>query len=464
MAALQLAMSDQLALLLRLAAVLLLVALNGFFVAAEFALVSVRRTRIAELADQGSAGAARVQRALGDLDHFIAATQLGITMASLGLGWLGEPAVAQILHAALGWAPLPFEKALIAGVVAFVLITTLHIVFGELAPKSIALQRTERTAILVVPPTAAFLALFRPAIILLNGAGAAVVRLLRLDPAGKLDGGGFHSAQEIELLVEQSARGGTLDEMERQMIRGVFDVGDRNARQVMVPRVQIQGLRLGASLEEAVAGGLAARHSRLPVYDGNLDHIVGMVHLRDLLRALAETPAGSTRFNLGAILRPVPAVPEAVTLDEVLVTLREQRAQLAVVVDEYGGTAGILTLEDILEEIVGELNDEFALPGPAEITARPDGSWLLDGLLPLDEVDEHVGTRLAAAADTQGNPLDVETLAGLITARLGRLAVAGDLVLEPGEPPVCLSVEEVIGRRIARVALRKETGERADPG
>jgi putative hemolysin len=455
-------MSDQLAVVVRLAAVLLLVALNGFFVAAEFALVSVRRSRIAELAEQGSAGAARVQRALSDLDQFIAATQLGITMASLGLGWLGEPAVAQILHAVLDWAPLPFEKVLIAGVVAFVLITTLHIVFGELAPKSIALQRTERTAILVVPPTAAFLALFRPAIILLNGAGAAVVRLLRLDPATKLEGGSLHSAQEIELLVEQSARGGVLDEMERRMIRGVFDVGDRNARQVMAPRTQIQGLRLGADIEEAVRVVLAARHSRLPIYDGDLDHIVGMVHLRDVLRALAETRSGTTGFTLRALLRPVPAVPEALALDEVLVTLREQRAHLAVVVDEYGGTAGILTLEDILEEIVGELNDEFALPGPAEITARPDGSWLLDGLLPLDEVDEHAGTRLTAATDTQGNPLDVETLAGLITARLGRLAVVGDSVTEPGDPPVRLSVEEVVGRRIARVALHKETEERAD--
>ncbi len=455
-------MSDQLAVVVRLVAVLLLVALNGFFVAAEFALVSVRRSRIAELADQGSAGAARVQRALSDLDQFIAATQLGITMASLGLGWLGEPVVAQILHAALDWAPLPFEKALIAGIVAFVLITTLHIVFGELAPKSIALQRTERTAILVVPPTAAFLALFRPAIILLNGAGAAVVRLLRLDPATNLEGGSLHSAQEIELLVEQSARGGVLDEMERRMIRGVFDVGDRNARQVMAPRTQIQGLRLGADIEEAVRVALAARHSRLPIYDGDLDHIVGMVHLRDVLRALAETRAGTTGFTLRALLRPVPAVPEALALDEVLVTLREQRAHLAVVVDEYGGTAGILTLEDILEEIVGELNDEFALPGPAEIIARPDGSWLLDGLLPLDEVDEHAGTRLTGATDSQGNPLDVETLAGLITARLGRLAVVGDSVTEPGDPPVRLSVEEVVGRRIARVALHKETEERAD--
>jgi CBS domain containing-hemolysin-like protein len=449
-------MSEPFGVLLRLLAVLVLVGLNGFFVAAEFALVSVRRTRMAELADQGSSGAARVQHALGDLDRYIAATQLGITMASLGLGWLGEPAVAQILHAALGWAPLPFERDLIAGVLAFVMITTLHIVFGELAPKSIALQRAERTAMAVVAPLTAFLALFRPAISLLNGAGAWAVRLLGLEPAAG-HGGSLHSAEEIELLVEQSARGGILPDLERRMIRGVFDVGDRVARQVMVPRTQIQGLPLGASLDEAVQRALTAGRSRLPVYEDDLDHIVGMVHARDLLRALAETGPGPAPFTLRNLLRPVPAVPEGVALDRVLVQLRECRTQIAVVVDEYGGTAGILTLEDILEEIVGDLSDEFDTPGPAAIIARPDGSWQLDGALPLDEVDEQLGTRLATATDDTGEPLDVDTVAGLIIARLGRLAASGDSVTEPGDSPLLLRVEEVAGRRIVRVALRKET-------
>src|SRR6185437_2830305 len=200
--------------LLRLLGVLLLVAANGFFVAAEFALVSVRATRIAEIADQGSAGADRVRRALGDLDRFIAATQLGITIASLGLGWLGEPAVARLLSAGLAWAPVPFERELIAGAVGFIVITALHIVFGELAPKSIALQRPERTAMLVVAPTTVFLALFRPAIVLLNNAGAAAVRLVGLEPVAGHERN-LHSPAEIELLVEQSARGGAMPDTER---------------------------------------------------------------------------------------------------------------------------------------------------------------------------------------------------------------------------------------------------------
>lgn len=440
--------------LLRLFAVLVLVALNGFFVATEFALVSVRRTRVEEIADQGVAGATRVQRALGDLDRYIAATQLGITMASLGLGWLGEPAVARLLQGALDWLPAAVEVEVIAGILAFVLITALHIVFGELAPKSIALQRPERTSLVVVAPVSLFATVFSPAIALLNGAGGAAVRLLGLEPAAGHEGGSLHSPEEIEMLVEQSGRGGALPDLERRMLRGVFDVGDHTARQAMVPRTRVHGLPLGVGLADAIQRALAARHSRLPVYEGDLDTIVGVVHLRDLLQAMAAAPGGEAGFSLRQVLHPIPAVPEAVTLDDVLVRLREARAHMAVVVDEYGGTAGILTLEDILEEIVGELRDEFDPPGPAEFAPQPDGSWLLAGFVPLDEVDEQLGTHLTDATDDAGNPLNVDTLAGLIVTRLGRLAVVGDAVTESGDPPLLLRVEEVEGRRIARVRLR----------
>ncbi|HXT36672.1 MAG TPA: hemolysin family protein, partial [Chloroflexota bacterium] len=236
----------------------------------------------------------------------------------------------------------------------------------------------------------------------------------------------------------------------------------RTARQTMTPRTRVQGLPLGATLEEAVRGALDARHSRLPVYEGDLDHIVGVVHLRDLFTALAAR--SNAPFSLRRLLRPAPAVPDGLMLDEALALLRGSRTQLAVVVDEYGGTAGILTIGDILEEIVGEVRDEFDPPEPAEFAIQPDGSWLLDGLLALDEVDEQVGTRLADATDSEGESVDVDTLGGLVMARLGRLAEVGDLVLEPGDPPVWLRVEEVAGRRIVRVALRKETTEAAPRG
>ncbi|MDB5075878.1 MAG: hypothetical protein JWO42_2057 [Chloroflexi bacterium] len=444
-------MSEPLATLLRLLAVVVLIGLNGFFVATEFALVAMRRTRIDELVDRGVAGAVRVRRAQSDLNRFIAATQLGITMASLGLGWLGEPAVAGLLQGVLGWIPGAVQPQVVAGVIAFVLITGLHIVFGELAPKSIALTRPERTALVVVTPTSLFLAAFRPAIALLNSAGAAVVRLLGIAPPAGFEAS-LHSPEEIEQLVEQSARGGAMEDAERRMIRGVFDIGDRTARHAMVPRTQVKGLPLTAGLKEAVARALAAHHSRLPVYEGDLDHIVGMVHLRDLVVAL--TSQSDEAFSLRRLLRPAPAVPDGLMLDEVLVVLREARTHLAVVVDEYGGTAGILTLEDIMEEIVGEVPDEFDPQGPEEIAPQPDGSWLLDGLLPPDEVDEQLGTHLQDASDADGEPLDVDTLGGLVVALLGRLAVVGDEVVVPSDPPVVLRVEEVVDRRVARVRLR----------
>lgn len=217
-------MSDPVSVLVRLLVLLMLVALNGFFVATEFALVSVRRTRIAELADEGVPGAADVHRVLGDLDRYIAATQLGITMASLGLGWLGAPALDQLLQGALRWLPAILHTPILSGAIAFVLLTALHNVFGELAPKSVALQRPERTALRVVGPISLFLSLFRPAIALLSWSGNGVVRLLGLAPVAGVERAGLHSAEEIELLVEQSARGGALDDLERRMLRGVFDV------------------------------------------------------------------------------------------------------------------------------------------------------------------------------------------------------------------------------------------------
>ncbi len=448
--------------LARVLAVLALVALNGFFVATEFALVSVRRTRVEEMSADGVAGAARVGRALGNLDRFIAGTQLGITVTSLGLGWLGEPALAHLLHEPLRWLPASIEADVIAGTIAFMLITALHIVFGELAPKSLALQRPEQTSLFVVPPMSLFLILFRPAIALLNGAGNAVVRLFGLEPTNNHDGS-VHSPEELELLVEQSARGGALEDQERRMLRGVFDVGDRTVRQAMTPIDRVQGLPLTAGLEDAVRRALAARHSRLPVFEGDVNHILGVVHLRDLLRALAAPTTGAPRFSLRHLMRPVLAVPEMTMLDDLLSNLRAQRSHLAVVVDEYGGTAGIITLEDIMEQIVGDIHDEFEPVEPDDIVSYPDGSWMIDGLLALDDLDQQLGTRLGDATDDEGVPLGVTTLGGLIMTRLGRVPALDDVVTEGGpDGPLQLVVREVEGRRAARIQMSKVTPTNSD--
>ncbi len=428
---------------LSLVAVLVLVLLNGFFVAAEFALVSVRKTRIDYLVNQGSARARLVQRALAHLDTYIAATQLGITMASLALGFIGEPAIAHLLE------PL-FERVLppsgayftshgVALVIAFAIATALHIVLGELAPKSVALQRAESTALWVTAPLDLFLKIFRPFIAALNGIGNAVVRLVGLQPAGSH--ASVHSVEELELLVHSSREAGLLEEQQERMVAGVFDFGARRAGQVMTPRTAIDAVPATIGLRDLAQRVGEGHHTRLPVYDGDLDHIVGVIHAKDVLRTLER---GSTEdaFELRTIIRRVLFVPDSLHLDDVMAQLRRQQAHMAVVVDEFGGTAGLVTFEDLLEEIVGEVVDEFDT-GPAPIEEVGDGRISLDGLLPIDDVIE----RFALGVE---EPF-YDTLGGFIFGRLRRVPKVGDTVELPDGRR--LQVSELDGLRVARVLL-----------
>lgn len=428
---------------LSLLAVVVLVLLNGFFVAAEFALVSVRSSRIDQLVIEGSARARRVQRALTHLDTYIAATQLGITMASLALGFIGEPAIAGLLEPLFA-SILPPEGAFltahgVALVIAFSIATALHIVIGELAPKSIALQRAEGTALWVTGPLDLFLTLFRPFIAGLNGIGNGLVRLIGLEPVG--GHGAVHSVEELELLIHSTREAGLLVEQQERMVAGVFDFGERHASQVMTPRTEIDAVPATITLPQLAQRAAAGTHSRLPVYDGDLDHIVGVIHVKDVLRTLERgTPAAT--FELRTILRRVPFAPETLPLDRLMAELRRQRAHLAVVVDEFGGTGGIVTLEDLLEEIVGDVADEFD-PGREAIEQLPDGSYALDGLLAIDELD----TRFALGVE---EPF-YDTLGGYIFGQLQRAPRVGDSV--PVADGRELRVAELDGLRVARVVL-----------
>ena len=428
---------------LSLIAVLVLVLLNGFFVAAEFALVSVRKTRIDQLVIEGNARARTVQRALTHLDTYIAATQLGITMASLALGFIGEPAIAGLLEPLFARF-LPAEGAFftshgVALVIAFSIATALHIVLGELAPKSIALQRAESTSLWVTGPLDIFLKLLRPFIAALNGIGNAVVRLIGLQPAG--GHASVHSVEELELLVHSSREAGLLEEQQERMVAGVFDFGERHASRVLTPRTEIYAVPLTISLPELAQRAGEGNHSRLPVYDGDLDHIVGVVHAKDVIRAL-EPGAQQAAFDLRTIMRPVPFVPASLPLDKLMAELRLQKAHLAVVIDEFGGTAGIVTLEDLLEEIVGEVADEFD-PAREAIEQQGDGSVTLDGLLSIEEVDE----RFALGVE---EPF-YDTLGGYVFGQLQREPKVGDtLPLPDGRQ---LRVTELDGLRVARVLL-----------
>lgn len=429
---------------LGLIAVLVLVLLNGFFVAAEFALVSVRRSRVAQLANEGNTRARRVQQALSHLDTYIAATQLGITMASLALGFIGEAAIAPLLQPLLG-AVLPHGRDAtltaegVALALAFVIATTLHIVIGELAPKSIALQRTDITALWVTGPLNLFLTLFRPFIFVLNGIGNAVVRAMGLEPAG--EHAAVHSVEELELLVHSTREAGLLEEDQERMVAGVFDFGTRRVSRVMTPRTELDAVEVTLPWPDVVRRAAMSRHHRLPVYAQDPDHILGVIQAKDVLRVLADPQTRTVPVDLRALLRPVPFVPESLPLDDLLVTLRRERVQVAIVLDEFGGTAGLVTLEDVLEEIAGEVR-EADTPGAA-VEILPDGSLVLDGLLPIDTVNERAGLGIV-------DPF-YDTLGGYVLGRLGRAPAVGDeIVLPDGR---CLQVTELDGQRVARVRL-----------
>jgi CBS domain containing-hemolysin-like protein len=425
--------------LLRLLAVALLVLANGFFVAAEFALVSVRKTRIAELIAQGDSAAGWVKRAIDDPDRFIAATQLGITLASLGLGWIGEPALGHLLEPIVRLFPGGMQESLsrsISAGAAFAVITFLHVVVGELAPKSIALQNPERTSLLVARPTVWTEWIFKPAIWALNGTGNALLRLAGIEPAASHEL--VHSVEELKMLVSASADIGVVEGQEEKMLHAVFEFGDLLVRQVMVPRTEMIAVPATARLEEVLEVALEHPHTKLPVYEESLDHVIGVVHLRDLLPPLHTGGRGATTAR--ALMREAVFVPEAARVSSLLNRFRARKQHIAIVLDEYGGTAGIVTLEDLLEEIVGEVSDPF--DDEPDIQPLPDGSSLIDGLTLIDEVNEHFGLSLS-------DP-HYDTIAGYILGRLGRLAQVGDTMMVDG---VRLRVEALDGLRVARVSL-----------
>jgi CBS domain containing-hemolysin-like protein len=427
--------------LLRLAGVAILVLANGFFVAAEFALVSVRRTRIDELIQQGNTGARAVKLALHDPDRFIAATQLGITIASLGLGWLGEPALSHLIEPAISFLPsewIGLAAHSISAALAFTVITFLHVVIGELAPKSIALQNPERTSLFVASPTLWVERLFSPAIWALNGTGNLLLKWVGVQatPGHAL----VHSVEELKMLVQASEEGGVLEDEERDMLHAVFDFSDVLVRQVMVPRTEMIAVEADASLDDLIQLAMKNPLTKFPVYEGDLDNILGIVHTKDLVRVQHGERRATT---IRGIMREAMFVPETTRVDDVLRQFRANRQHMAIVLDEYGGTAGLVTLDDLIAEIIGEVRDPFDKSAP-EIQRLPDGSALIDGMTPIETVNEQFNLKLKEP--------NYDTIAGYVLGRLERLAEVGDEIHEDG---VRFKVEALDGMRIARVSLLK---------
>jgi CBS domain containing-hemolysin-like protein len=420
---------------------LFLVGLNGFFVAAEFALVRVRDSRIQQLEQEGSVRAAVVRDALRDLDAYLSVCQVGITMASLGLGWVGEPAVAHLIEPVLASVGLTSERAvsIIAFVVGFAIITYAHLVFGEQAPKYFSIQRAEGTSLWISRPLRIFMFLFRPLVWIVNASTNFVLRPWGIKLGEVMEA---HSEEELRIMISSATASGELEPEEREYLNNVFDFGDRVAREIMVPRPDIEALRVDSPLPEMVEAAVFGRYTRYPVYEDDLDHVLGAVHVKDLLRAARENPDD---FDIRSIIRDCLVVPENKPIEQILREFQRRKLQMAIVIDEWGSVEGLITIEDVLEEIVGEIQDEFD-EGEAEIEEIGDGVYAVDGRIPITDVNEHFDLDLPHE--------DFDTIGGYVLGYLGRPPEPGDTVEADG---VTLHVNTVDGPRVSMLTLRRET-------
>ena len=413
-----------------------LVVLNAFFVATEFAIVRVRTTRIDELVAKGVRRAAATRTVLQDLNAYLSACQLGITLASLGLGWVGgSPAFAHLLEplfAGLGsWAGVTAHSAAIA--LAFAVITVLHVVLGEQAPKMVAIERAEGVALLVAWPIRVFHLLFFPFTWAMNALSGLAVRALGLNPVA--EGSLAHSEEELRMILSVSQRSGTLPEAHAELLENALDFTERAVRQIMVPRADIVWLDARRPAEDNVRVVRESAHTRYPLCEGDVDHVVGVLNLKDLF---LQPPGGDLR----QLARKPLFVPENVSIDRVLRQFQRSRTHLAVVIDEYGGTSGVVTIEDVLEELIGEIQDEFDEEAP-KVQDLGGGRLSVDASVPADEIAETLGIE-------DGADEEVDTLGGLVLARLGRIARPGDVVTLGGRR---VEVSRMRGRRIVRLTV-----------
>ena len=412
-------MSDLWIVIFSLFAVIGLVAANGLFVATEFAYVAVRRTRIERRAEQGHARARLLLKGLNDLDTYIAATQLGITMSSLALGFVGEPAAARLVEPGVelvvsGWWAEASAHGIALGL-TFALITGMHIILGELAPKTLALRRSEETALWVAAPIAVFNRIFRPFIWTMNQAGRLVVRPFGL--GGSMETEERLDSDELELVIEASARAGLLSSAELHIARRALEYSEIQADQVMVPRMEVVGLAVDAKLDEVLETVRLHDHRRYPVYDGDLDNTIGILDTKDLIRLLRD---GDQEWR--ALVRPVVAIPESVSLEVAVAEMRARRVQIVILIDEHGGTSGILTADEVLDRLLGRWHGGGRQTTRERVHRLATGNYLLDGQSLVTDVEDVTGVKLVGEG--------YDTIGGFLMARLGRIPKDGDRVTE----------------------------------
>ena len=429
--------------------VIILLLANGFFVASEYALVSVRQTRLKQLTKEGNFNAKLALEATEELDKYIAAVQLGITIASIGLGWVGEAAMMHLIYPIVSFIPIAFTKLMsllhltaffetdvmvyirdilalipnktvitahsIAIAISFCLITLFHVVIGELMPKSIALQYPEKTSLFIVRPMKVIAKIFNPFIYILNGMGNTLLKLIRINPASNTHLA--HSTEELNMLIDASFDEGVINETEKDMLQNVFKFSDLTAKQVMVPRTDITCLPSDITLNELIKITCETQYTRYPVFEEDIDNIIGIVHIKDIYACAVK----NVDFNMKKILRKPMLIPETVNIDSLLVDFKKKQNQMAIVIDEFGGTSGIITVEDVLEEIFGEVQDEFDSDEEDMIEKLSDNMYEVNGMMRLDELSE--------VLDTTIEDDDVDTIGGFIVKQLGRFAELNDKVL-----------------------------------
>lgn len=426
-------------------AVLLL--LNGYFVAAEFAFVKVRKTRMEELNEEGNFDAKLALETLKDLDEFIAAVQVGVTVASIGIGWVGEPTIAKMLVPVFDILPQGVQTVAahtISTVVVFLVITFLHVLIGEQVPKCIALQYPEKISLGTAKSMRAMIWICKPFVWLLTKTGSLILKIFKIDHVKA--GGLVHSMEEIDMLINDSYDGGMLNETEKDMLHNVVKFSDLTAKQVMVPRTDMACISSDMSMNEVYQFAAENQYTRYPVYEqDNIDHILGFIHVKDLYANSIE----ESEVSMEKLIRPILLVPETITMDNLVLEFKKRKAQIAIVVDEFGGTSGLITLEDLLEEIFGDVQDEFDEEEEFEIKKVGEDTFLVDAMMRLDDFCEYFELK---DKDIEDYDEDIDTVAGLVVKLLGRIAEEGD---RAEFNDLLFIVKETDGARIAMLVVKR---------
>ncbi len=424
--------------------ILFLLFVNGFFVAAEFSLVKVRKTRLEQLCNEGNSNAKRALKLVNDVNKMLAAAQLGVTIASIALGWVAESTIVQLIEPIfqIFFASHSVITAhAVAVPISFVLVTYFHVLLGEQLPKCISLRHPETLALLISTPMDVFITVFKPFVWLLEVSGN---KILAACHANSEDASLVHSTEELDMLVDASYNEGVLNETEAEMLHNMFKFSDLMAKQVMIPRTDMVCIPNDISFEELNKVAMENQYTRYPVYEENIDKILGFIHVKDLY-SLAMT---KENYSMKKIIRPLMLVPETMTLDNLVIEFKKRHIQMAVVIDEFGGTSGLITLEDVLEEIIGDVQDEFDEDVEADIEEIGENTYLANGMMRIDELVKFFDLKEALFEED-----DVDTIAGLVVKLLGRIANIGDVVSFNG---LTFTVTEVDGARITKLQIYKE--------